>query len=259
MRTSARTFTAAALLLLLPGTLRARDIAVPAGTTLYGETEERVTSRVKKEGTEVGDVVKAHVWRDVTVDGQVVIKAGTPMLLRVSEVKKAKLAGIKGQLELEAVSTKAVDGDEVLLDGGYDKSGHGRKALSISLAAVESAATVSVEGEAPPRKIKLGPEGLKAEVLYDNMNPEGKDKTLPVKLTRCDGEIVGAAVASVDGQEISPEIPVALVAAAKEGDCTTMEGAIDLKELGKHLTKGINRFEIGTGGVRTEVLLDIEL
>src|SRR6185436_11686262 len=148
MRTSARTFTAAALLLLLPGALWARDIAVPAGTTFYGETEERVTSRVKKEGTEVGDVVKAHVWRDVTVDGQVVIKAGTPMLVRVSGVKKAKLAGIKGQLELEAVSTKAVDGDDVLLDGGYDKSGHGRKALSISLAAAVAWPLIFIHGKA---------------------------------------------------------------------------------------------------------------
>ena len=89
----------------------ADSITLPAGAVIYGEIQERITSR--KHDTFEGDMVEAIVWRDVTVDGQVVIKAGTPMAVRVSRVKRAKMAGIKGQLELRAFSTTALDNTHI--------------------------------------------------------------------------------------------------------------------------------------------------
>ena len=117
-------------------TADARSVRVSAGTPVYGELDEKVTSRTKRDGTSRGDLVSAHVWRDVVVDGRIVIPAGAPMMLRVGHVRKSNFAGVKGKLELEAISVELPDGTELPLSGGYDKSGHGRKALSITLAAV---------------------------------------------------------------------------------------------------------------------------
>ena len=70
---------------------------------IYGELVQEVTSK-KKDFSE-GDIVQVRVWRDVIIDGQVVVKAGSPMLAEISELKKAKFAGIKGKLKIRAKST----------------------------------------------------------------------------------------------------------------------------------------------------------
>jgi hypothetical protein len=281
-----RLVTAAVLCVLLPSQALGRKVTIPPGTAVFGETDERVTSRVKKDGTEVGDVVTAHVWRDVIVDGNVVIKAGEPMFVRVGMVKKAKLAGIKGKLELEAVSVNAVDGTPILLNGGYDKSGRGRMGLSISLAAVVAWPLIFIhgkpaildpgtvfdsdvrsqvvieaaEGGAAPRTIRLGSGGgsFAAEVVYDEMSPEGKDKQLPLRLTQCGDGFASASVVSINEEPVAP-VPVLVGMFTQEDDCTVVRGTLDLKELGKHFRKGINRFEIGSGERRSEIILDVEL
>jgi len=281
-RRTRRLAAACCALALLPVVAQARTVQLPAGTTVYGVTEEQVTSKIKKDGTSVGDLVRAHAWRDVVVDGQVLIQAGAPMLVRVSEVKSAKLAGIKGKLELEAVTVTAVDNTEVELFGGYDKSGHGRKALSITLAAVvawplifihgkaailepgtvfdanvERGVAVTPASEAPARTIRLSGSSLDAVVLYDEMD-EGKSKTLPVRLDACGVALTSAQVVTVNEAPIPP-LPVALAPATPSGDCTSARGTVDLKALGQHFTRGINRFEIEASGQRTEIVLDIEL
>jgi hypothetical protein len=95
-------------------------------------------------------------------------------------------------------------------------------------------------------------------VLYDETDPNGKDKTLPLKLEACGMPLTAAHVATVDGEEI-PAIPLTLTAPTKDGDCTHVHATVDLKELGKHFRKGINRFEVEAGGKRDEIVLEIEL
>lgn len=269
---------------LCAGPAWSQAISVPAGTTVYGELDQRVTS--KKKQTSVGDIIRAKVWRNVEVDGRKVIEAGAPMIVRVSHVKKAKVAGIKGALELEAVSVRGVDGKDILLDGGYDKSGHGRKALSITLGLVVAWPLIFIKGKqavletgtvfdasvqadtqvaaGSRRTIRIGggdSEGLSVEVLYDDMSPDGEDKVLPVKLRLCGSEVTEAAVVSVNEDEIKA-IPVVLAEepeSDEESGCTTVRGSIDLKVLGKLFSKGINRFVIAVGGAQAEVVLDIEL
>lgn len=269
---------------LCAGPAWSQAISVPAGTTVYGELDQRVTS--KKKQTSVGDIIRAKVWRNVEVDGRKVIEAGAPMIVRVSHVKKAKVAGIKGALELEAVSVRGVDGKDILLDGGYDKSGHGRKALSITLGLVVAWPLIFIKGKqavletgtvfdtsvqadtqvaaGSRRTIRIGggdSEGLSVEVLYDDMSPDGEDKVLPVKLRLCGSEVTEAAVVSVNEDEIKA-IPVVLAEepeSDEESGCTTVRGSIDLKALGKLFSKGINRFVIAVGGAQAEVVLDIEL
>ena len=278
---TARGYLTFAVAFLCCGSLGAESVLLPAGTPIYGELDQRVISKKKK--TEVGQIVRAHVWRNVVVDKQVLIRAGAPMVVRVSHVKGAKVAGIKGDLELEAVSARAVDGTEALLDGGYDHSGKGRKALSITMflllawplifikgknaiaepgtifdCSVQADSVVTVEG-AQPIHVRLGDgKSLVIEPLYDEMDPEGKEKTLPLSLRLRATEIDTASVVTVNGEEVKP-IPLSLEAQKQEGDFTEVRGVLDLKKLAKHFRTGINRFEVEAAGARAEVILDVEL
>ena len=275
--------TAATLLVLLANTIPLRAITIPAGTTIFGELDEGVSS--KKKETTVGDIVRARVWRDVQVDGRVVIEGGAPMVTRVSLVKPAKMAGRKGDVQLEAVSAIAVDGSEVLLDGGYDKSGKGNKALAWTLFALVAWPLIFIKGKnafleagtvfdgtvqtntevsvmtSAPFKLHLEDRdtmSLYAEVLYDKMDPEAKHKVLPLTLTACGFDPVNAFVVTVNDKEIAP-IPVALGFPGRVDDCFATEATIELKPLAETFVKGINRFQIRAGEVETEVVLEIEL
>jgi len=200
-------------------------------------------------------------------------------------VKPAKMAGRKGDVEIEAVSARAVDGTEVLLDGGYDKSGKGNKALAWTLfalvawplifikgknafletgtvfdAAVQADTDVAVDASAP-FKLKLGGQetiSLGAEVLYDQMDPEAKHQELPLVLTACGFDPVNAFVVTVNDKEISP-IPVTFATPVLVDGCHSTEASIELKPLAETFVKGINRFQIRAGEATTEVVLEIEL
>ena len=279
---SLRLFVAVFLVLLLPVRLTAEGLRVPAGTAVYGELDEQVTSR--KKDTSVGDIVRAHVWRNVLVDGRIVIEAGAPIVTRVSMVKPAKIAGRKGDVHLEAISVRGIDGGEILLDGGYDKSGKGRKALAWSLFALVAWPLVFIKGkhsilepgtvfdmavqadvdvrveENRRFAIRLGePEpAIGVEILYDEMDPDAKQKILPLRISHCEDAIESASVVTVNESEITP-IPVVLGGSVQMEGCTDMSATVDLEALAKHFTKGINRFEIETPHGRTEVILEIEI
>lgn len=268
--------------LLLGQPALAEWVSLPAGTVVYGELQQQVTSR-KKDWAE-GDLVQAIVWRDVSVKGDVVIEAGTPMVLKVSKIKKSNFAGVKGKLELRAFSTTAVEGTEVPLVGGYDKSGKGRKALAISLAAiifvplifikgkhavleagtifdaqVQGNTDLEMEAEAPRRTISLqGSEGLEVEVLYDEVPDDEKLKLLPLRLELCGDSAETASVVSVNDQEIEP-IEIALSEIVVEDECASARGQVSLEELGKHFRRGINRFDVKFGSRLAEVILEVEL
>jgi len=271
------------LAFLVPSQLAAQELTVPEGLYIYGELEETVSS--KKKGFAVGDTVRAHAWRNVDVDGRVIIKAGAPILVRVSTLKSAKFAGIKGKLTLEAISVEAVDGSEILLDGGYDRSGRGRKGMAIGLAllawpfvfikgkqaVLESGtvfdATVQSEVVVSANDASLYPAAsvamragtrLEIEVLYDAIDPDEKLRMLPMSVRLCGEDLSLTHVVTVNEEEIEP-IGVELGAAELQGDCTLAGAEVDLRELSKHFGKGINRFEIEMVGLRTEVILDVEM
>ena len=272
-------FVVLGLSVLLPSVMIADTFSIPAGTVVYGQLDERVTSR-KKETSE-GDLVNAHVWKDVVVNGRTVVRAGEPMIVRVSRVKKSNFAGIKGKLELEAVSVQLSDGTEIPLSGGYDKSGKGKKALAISLAALVAWPLIFIKGKQAvldtgtvfdanvranvqlaadvrgPTKIRLA-RGLEVEVLYEQMETEGKIKLLPVGVRNCGAGLGTAAVITVNEKKVAG-IPVTLGPVVVTEGCAVANGDIDLEILAKHFSKGINRFEVGAGDATAEVILDIEM
>lgn len=269
------TLLALTVALLVPSGLHGA-VTVPAGTVIYGELDQRVTTRQGE--AEVGQPVRALVWRDVVIEGRVVMAAGAPIRLRVSKARTAKMARTKGRLDLEAVSVVAVDGSEVQLDGGYDRATGGRKA-GYFVAATLAWPALLVKGkqadlepgvifdavvqnetaiDAPePRIHELATEGdrpLVVDVLYDS---SGKERGLPVKVTRCGEELATASVVAVNGGAVPP-LPVILGPRRATGDCLEAVGSIKLKALEKHFRPGINRFEVEAGGSTTEVLLRLE-
>lgn len=96
------------------------------GTTL----SVRITSQIssKSKGTHT-----AFVENDVkSKDGAVLIKRGTPVELQI-EKKKAKGCGRAGYVQVKCISTSAVDGQNIILEGSTDAEGDDKKGLAIGL------------------------------------------------------------------------------------------------------------------------------
>jgi len=274
---------------LFPRPAAAVEVEVPAGTTVYCRLDERVTS--KKKETQVGDIVRASVWRDVVVDGAIVIKAGTPVRAHVAKRRSAKIAGVQGKLEIAADNVALVDGEEVRLEGGYDKRGRGRKAVSITLAAVLLWPLIFIkgkqaileegtvfdsytlyarkvgldEGVKPRRAIRLTPdEFVSVEILYDEMEANPKTKVLPMMLTVCGwgDQMPELRIDVVNGEEISPAFAVTTSDASYEEHCLNARGEVQLKPLGKVFRRGMNTFEVAADledrRIHEEILLEIE-
>ena len=273
--------TALILATTIPFSTVANTIKLPAGTIVYGELDQQVISKKKK--FQEGDIIRAHVWRDVMVNGKVFIKAGSPMTVRISHLKTAKIAGIKGDLELEAVSALAIDGTEVLLDGGYDKSGRGYKALTATLSLVVFVPLIFIKGKkavlptgtvfdstvqsnfditlesSTTRKINLtGINKAKVEILYDEMKEDAKDTNLPLLITAPNKVTDEIKVISINNVEIE-HLSMTITSKESIDDNQIIMGHIDLKKMSKHFQKGINRFILKIGEQESEVILDVEL
>jgi hypothetical protein len=257
-------------------------VTIPSGTRVYGALDQEVTSNQKDFS--VGDTVRGHAWRNVAVGGQTVIAAGAPMTLRISDIKKRRIAGRGGDVKVQAVSVTGVDGQEISLDGGYDKEAGHRTALAASLSALvawplifirgkeavlepgtvfdasvpaNTAVAVAGAGDRPPVLRLGGASGLAVDVLADEMGEKAKE--LPLGVTVCGQAWPGSAsVTEVNEQKIDP-IPVALEAASPDGACSAARGLVPIKELTSHFVRGINRFSVTSGGESVEVILDVEM
>src|SRR5690606_28060746 len=251
----------------------AQTVTIPAGTKVMGELDQQVTSNPKK--FEVGDLVRGSVWRNVVVDGHVVIAAGTPMMLRVSDISKRRIAGRGGDVEIRAVSVTAVDGTEIFLDGGYDRQASHRTALSASLSALVFWPAIFIRGKEAvlepgtifdatvpantrvtvgnrPRPIRLAAASdLSAEVLYERI--EEKARVLPVRVTLCARPWKDVNVAAVNNVPVPP-ITFEADAVDQQGTCHVATGGIDLKALTQHFRRGINTFMLASGTETSEVI-----
>jgi hypothetical protein len=278
-------FVAFMLAAWLPGTLVAETVSVPFGTRVFIELDQRVTS--KKKHNQPGSFVASHVWRDVVVDGRTIVKAGTPAMVQIGHIKPAKVAGIKGHVELKALHVTAVDGGDLMLTGGYDRSGKSLTALSVSLAVVIFVPLIFLKGkqaklqpgtvfdamvsqpteieidDSKPMKIRIArSKPLTVTVPYDQL--EGADaekelKSLPLRIT-VEGDVIGAPrVVKVNDTAIEP-IGISVGQATQEEDgYLTADATVDLKALGKHFTQGFNNFTVDVGGQTQKVMLDLEL
>ena len=277
-----RKFLCCSLAFLMPAAaLPAETVTIPFGTTVFCELDQQITTRQQEAyAVQTGDIVRAHVWKDVWVDGRRVIAAGTPVYAKVERMKKARMAGQKGFLEIEVLSASAVDTTAVALDGGYDRSGRGRMGVTIGLAValawpfvflkgknvflepgaifdamVSASTTVEVSEDAPVAIRVEGQPRLVVDVSYAELDLTKKIKQLPLILQVPEGQLSRASVISVNGNEINP-IQVTVLGDAGENG---YKAVLDFKLLSNHFGRGMNRFEIEMGEFRAEVLLEIEL
>ena len=276
-----RKFLCCYLALLLPAVaMPAEMVTIPFGTTVFCELDQQVTTRQREaSAVQTGSIVQAHVWKDVWVDGHRVITAGTPVYAKVERMKKARMAGQKGFLEIEVLSVAAVDRKDVALDGGYDRSGRGRMGVTIGLAVALAWPFVFIKGknvflepgtifdtvvrastdvalpEGATISIKVeGEPGLGVSIPYKEIDLEKKIRQLPLILQVPEGSLSRASVVSVNGNEISPIQVTVLGEAGEEG----YKAVVDFKLLSNHFGRGMNRFAVEMGEYRAEVLLEIE-
>lgn len=96
------------------------------GTSLSVRLTSQVTS--KKQGSPT-----AMVENDVkSKNGEVLIKRGTPVQLQIDR-KRAKGCGKAGYVTVRCVSTTAVDGQNISLEGSVSNEGDNKKGLAIGL------------------------------------------------------------------------------------------------------------------------------
>lgn len=262
---------------------------LPEGTRVYLELNELVSG--KRGEAEVGEKVQCSVWRDVIHENVVFVKAGTAALCKVETIRHANIAGVKGKMSVGALETTAVDGQLVQLDGGYNKEGKSRMALSISLGVVLFLPLIFITGKAaelpdgtvfdaftgPSSSIAVevaNPEtrvvnlsglasGLTVDIDYDHLAAQEKPKVFRLNIAT-DGSLPAAfAVDAVNGKRIDSPLPITIVTSDDKADGSTAVGEIDIRTLSKHFQQGINRFEVayqeGSERIATEVILNIQI
>ena len=103
------------------------QIVLKRGTNIYIELATEANSNNRHE-------IIALVGYDVldTSTGEILITKGTPVRVRV-ERRKSRGLGKAGWLLIKPISTTAIDGKEILLDGIYSKEGEDRKGLALGL------------------------------------------------------------------------------------------------------------------------------
>ena len=105
-------------------------VVLKAGTNIPLETINVITS----DNASAGRTVDFRVTRDIDVDGQTVIQAGSIAKGQIIRTQKAKGIGKAGFLEIQIKSVTAVDGQEVYLTGGnINETGDDKQTLAIVL------------------------------------------------------------------------------------------------------------------------------
>ncbi len=103
-----------------------KEILVPKGTNVFVKTTDIISSTSKTKQ------ISGFITNDVVVDGQVVIKAETPVIFDVKTRKRGGV-GRPGKVELESVSTTMVDGRIMKVDGSAKEKGISKRGKSIGL------------------------------------------------------------------------------------------------------------------------------
>lgn len=270
---------AGCLIVAAPALVWSAELVIPQGTVVFGELDERITSNDNK--FRVGYPVDAHVWKDVVVDGHTVIAAGTPMVMRISELRERGTGGRGGALQIMAVSVKAKDGTEITLRGGYDQAGEdrfglargvsmilwpaaflpGRRAVldvgTVFDASVPANTRVTVpENELPTLRLTDRPD-LSVDILYDDIDQ--REGSLPFELTLCNRPFTReASVTAVNEEEVRP-ILVTVISGKQGEPCHVFGARVNLESLREHFKPGINRFSVTMSEAVGTTVLNVEM
>lgn len=103
------------------------DFNLRRGTVLSVRIVSSITS--KNGGVDPSAIVENDVYGK---NGELVIRRGTPVVLQVDK-KKAKGCGKPGYVNVKCVSTSAVDGQSITLEGAVSDEGDSKKGLALGL------------------------------------------------------------------------------------------------------------------------------
>jgi hypothetical protein len=279
-------FVAAFCILFQAQVAIASGVRLSANTRVYIETTQELIG--KRGQAQEGQSVTAQIWRDVVVDGHVLIAAGAPVIAKVDSVKHRNIAGVKGTMTVGAYETESVDGQAIQLSGGYHKDGKSRMALSITLgvlfilpifipgkaaelpagtifdANVDRDWNIDVGVEARAQTIDLSDFGsdIEAELLYDKLADEEKPKYFEFQITVPADAPRNFAIDRINSEEIKP-LKLKVLSETIDEDEAIINARIKIKTLIKKFAKGINSIEITNTGtderVSTKLMVDIEI
>ena len=253
---------------------------------VYIETKQDLIG--KGDQVKEGQFVNAVVWRDVVVNGHVLIAAGAPVVAKVDELKKRQIAGVKGTMTLGAYETVSIDGQTIQLSGGYHKEGKSRMALSITLgvlfilpifipgkaaelptgtvfdAYVDSDWNIDVGNLPVTRKLDLSYVGsdISAELLYSKFEEQEKPKYFEFQIVTTPGASTEFVIDRINSEVIKP-LKLKNITETVEDDELLVIARIKIKTLLKQFAKGINTIEIasyqGEERTATRLIIDIEI
>ncbi len=261
---------------------------LPEGTRVYFRLDQEVSGKRGKAAP--GDIVQCSVWRDVDVQGVVLIRAGTRGTCKVESVKHSNIVGIKGKMTIGALEARTVDGQRLQLTGGYGKEGKGRMAMTITLGvlllplifimgspailpegtifdaysgpdiAITVPADVAVAHPVINLGIQLAPFSA-AVILTDFENPDAELEDFRLRINKQGALPPDLVIDSVNGKPVEP-LPLKIAESKVVDDSVEAIATIRIKTLAKHFQKGINRFEVsykdGADRVAVETILNIQ-
>lgn len=166
---------------------RAAERRLPDGTRIAVRVMEPISSATVKDN----DALTFAVVEDVIVDGQVVVKQGTPVRGVIVEAAAKRRMGRAGKLHYTVNETRAVDRGIIRLRAVQERRGDSNVT---STAVTTTAVAVFVPVAAPLFLLRKGkdivvPEGTRIEAFVDG------DHAIGVEADRTTGTVSSAAAA----------------------------------------------------------------
>lgn len=109
--------------------IAAQEVSLPKGTAVALLLSKDISSKTAQRG----DTVNFTVEKDVTVDGQVIIKQGTEAKGSVIYAEKGGYLGHSGKLAMQVESTLTVDGQTIPLSAAKGSEGDSAGRTTIAL------------------------------------------------------------------------------------------------------------------------------
>jgi hypothetical protein len=108
------------------------EIVLPEGTPINVITAQEVTSKAAKPN----DPVNFTVNEDLVINGQVVVRKGTPAIGSVINAEKGGYLGKSGKLGIQVESTQTVDGQPLKLRAAKGKEGKDKTDSTVALSLI---------------------------------------------------------------------------------------------------------------------------
>jgi hypothetical protein len=212
--------------------VRATESRLPDGTRIAVRLMEQISSATYKSN----DPVNFAIIEDVVVNGEVVIKQGTPVRGVIVEAEAKRRMGRAGKMMYTVNETKAVDRSPIRLRAVQDRRGDSHVT---STAVTTTAVAVFVPVAAPFFLLRKGtdvvvPEGTRVDVFVDGdhlIAAEAEKLPLPPAPVRA-SVMTNADILLLHRAGLGQEVLLAKIAAATPAFTVEATDLVALKKAG---------------------------